>query len=162
MLWDHTDHPIVRLAKFAIDQLPTIGDVELATLKVHLVVEDALRYLLSARMGVDENAFVEKKIEFAVLADITLTGFNEAHLVGAVRALNAARNLVSHRVDATPFGEKLATFCMEAGYIVHETVKWPDDTGPQLQALREALERVAFRVFELAIQSEEAFKKPGA
>src|SRR5687768_12528002 len=99
MLWNKNDHPIMRWANFTSEHLTQIGDLELATLKVHLVIEDALRYLLATRLRMTEGLFEDLRIDFSLLAELTLRGGNPL-LLGAIRALNAARNAISHHVDS--------------------------------------------------------------
>ena len=161
-MWNSNDHPLMRWVNYAVEHLPQVGDLELATLKIHLVIEDALRFLLAARLDVPENTFTETRLDFSLLCEIALAGA-APHLVGAVRAINAARNHVSHRIDTVPFEQKLATFIMEAGHLIGNTAHWPTDNSARLTAVREALDTVASQIFLFAFAEEEKrTKQPGA
>src|SRR5258705_444001 len=94
------DHPLFRWAKFTAERFSSITDVELAILKIHLVIEDALRYLLAARLGVPEDSLVDIRITFDATSKLALAGIGDCHLIGGIRALNRARNSLSHSIEA--------------------------------------------------------------
>ncbi len=155
MSWNKSDHPIVRWASFSVDHLTQIGDIELATLKVQLVVEDALRYLLAARLGLAENALIEHRIDFSPLMELALVGIADLHLIGGIKALNAARNALSHSVESPRVQKQLEIFVREIGYMKKEKVSWPASTPDQLQALRTAFDDAVGAIFDLAIVAEQ-------
>jgi hypothetical protein len=68
MAWRKEDGAIFRYVEFAQESLVKIDDVELAALKIHVVVEDMLKFLLAARLGVDEGYFFDQRDRFATLA----------------------------------------------------------------------------------------------
>ena len=165
MAWNETDHPIVKWAKMSVDHLGNIGDIELATLKVHLVLEDGLRYLLAARLGLpkSETALSSTRIDFSLLLELALSGSVNPHLLGALRALNAARNALSHEVESPNVQDRLAAFCGEIGYMTGEKLTWPKERGEQIVALRNAFDEAGAAIFDLAVNEEQKHeRKSGA
>jgi hypothetical protein len=158
MVWNKNDHPIAKWASFGVDHLPQIGDVELATLKMHLVVEDALRYLLAARLGLAENSLLDHRIDFAVLQELALAGMDNPHLLGAMRALNAARNHLSHVVASSKTEENLVVFVREISYMKKKNVQWPSSISEQLETLTDAFNEATISVFDMAVAAEEQHK----
>jgi hypothetical protein len=124
MAWDRDAGAIVRWARFSTDSLARVDDIELAALKVHIVLEDALKFLLAQRLGVPEDAFFDTSVDFGALIEVSLAGIDTPHLKGALRALNAARNHVSHRVDSPEFDDKLETFVREIAYMSKRRHVW--------------------------------------
>ena len=145
---------VSRWARFSTEQLATIGDIELAVLKIHLVLEDALKFVLAKRLGVPDDAFFDLRIEFYKLLDISMAGINKPHLVGALRKLNEARNHISHRVASAEVSDKLATFVQEAGRATQQLLSWPPDTTKRLAILQTCLDGTAVALFEIAWDQE--------
>src|SRR5437588_9455514 len=117
MIWDKTEHPISRWATFSVEHLVEIGNLELATLKIHLVIEDALRYLLAGSLKVQDHQVSPIHLDFSSLAELGLVAIADPHLIGAVRSLKAARNSLSHHVDSPQLHAKLSVFCQEIAYL---------------------------------------------
>lgn len=145
---------ISRWARFSTEKLTTIGDIELAVLKIHLVLEDALKFVLAKRLGMPDDAFFDLRIEFKTLLDISMAGIRKAHLVGALRKLNEARNHISHRVESAEVPDKLAKFVQEVGRAVHQPLSWPVDTKERLAILQKCLDETAVALFEIALDQE--------
>jgi hypothetical protein len=166
MAWDESEHPIMKWVNLSVDHLPQIGDLELATLKVHLVLEDCLRYLLAARLALPtpETALSGTRIEFSLLLELAFAGNPNGHLCGALRAINSARNALAHHVESPKLQEKLAIFCQEAGYIDGTTVKWPMSKEEQLIVLKQAFDDAGVTILKLAIAEQDKLVKnqPGA
>jgi len=151
MTWDKDDSAIITWLRFSEGSLSKIDDIELATLKIHLVLEDALKYLLSRRLSSDDDTFSDLRIDFSTLLEIALAGINNPHLLGALRALNKARNHISHRVDSSEFAERLEVFVREIGYMQAEKPKWSADSLDQLGFLRKAFHDAAYAIFAFAV-----------
>ena len=146
------DEPaIIKWLNFSEKSLSKIEDIELATLKIHIVLEDALRFLLSKRLLVDEDYFDNQRIEFAKLVEIAVAGMNNQHLLGALRALNSARNSISHRLTSTAVLEKLKIFVDEIAYMQSEKPIWPSDIVGQRESLKKAFYDAGFTIFDFAI-----------
>lgn len=76
-----------------------IADVELLTLKAHLLVEAALRHLLCARLELRSD--VLPRLSFWTLSHLAMSGMRERWGAGplrAVLALNEIRNAYAHHV----------------------------------------------------------------
>ena len=145
------DDAITRWVRFTDDRFATITDVELATLKIHLVIEVVLRYLLAARLGVKENS-LPRINSFELLSQLALAG-EDSHLVGGIRALNDARNSVAHR-ESRDLQDKLADFVREMGHNKRKKIDWSTDTSVQLHALGEAQEEAGAAIIVLAQDAE--------
>jgi hypothetical protein len=112
------DEPaIIKWLTLSEDSLKKIDNIELATLKIHIVLEDALKFLLSKRLFVNENYFDDKHIEFSKLVEIAVAGMNNPHLLGALRSLNKARNKISHRLASSEVLKHLKNFVFEVAYM---------------------------------------------
>jgi len=159
MAWRRDEGALTRWLGFSSESLSKIEDIELATLKIHLVLEDASKSLLAARLAVKEDAFFDLRIDFSTLVDVALEGAGNSHLVGALRALNTARNYVSHHVESSQFMDKLALFVRESaagaapksGPVSMPAGHWPNHPKEQFTALKEAFDEAAFAIFDLAI-----------
>jgi hypothetical protein len=86
-----------------------------------------------------------------VKAWVTLAGTDAAHLRGALRAINKARNNLSHHLESSKFSESLETFVREIGNIHDRKTDWPSDLNEQLRLLREAFDEAAHTIFDIAI-----------
>jgi hypothetical protein len=95
-----SDHPIARWSRAQTEILTRIGDIELGILKSHLMLEDVLKFVLAKRLHAGDDEFRDLRLDFSTLVDVAMAGLAKPHLVGALRALNAARNHVSHRVES--------------------------------------------------------------
>jgi len=144
---------IITWLSFSVESLTKIDDIELAALKIHIVLEDALKFLLSKRLISNEDAFNKLRIEFSKLLEITLSGINKPHLLGALRALNDARNSISHYINPSVVSEKLEIFVREIAYMHGEKLDWPSDLKDQLSSLRKAFYDAGYAIFDFAINS---------
>jgi len=140
--------------------IKNLEDVELATLKIHIVIEELLIFLLSVRLGVAELTLRNKiktdmgSISFYYLLEIALTGTKNQHLLGSLRKLNNARNSISHTLDKTEVLEKLEGFVG----LVADNLKapntpkpfWSTETIGQLDALQTAFNIAAWHIIALA------------
>jgi hypothetical protein len=151
MAWKKDEGALGRWLSFSNESLSKIDDIELAALKIHLVLEDALKYLLGSRLGTDEEDFFDLQIDFRTLADIALAGIGNGHLLGALRALNTARNHLSHRMESQLFSEKLEVFVMEIAYMRGQKTKWPKEPQEQLGFLKKSFDDAAYAIFDIAI-----------
>jgi len=142
---------LVRWVIFTNESLSKIDDIELATLKIHLVLQDALKYLLASRLGVDGDAFFDLQCDFPVLAKIALAGTDNRHLLGALLALNTARNHMSHRIGSPNFTERLEVFVREIGHMQEKPTEWPRELPEQLSLLKDAFGGAAYAIFDVAI-----------
>lgn len=158
MVWEKDDSPFVRWIRYSSDSLTRIDDVELATLKIHLVLEDSLRFLLAKRLGLADNALDNLRIEFGKLLEIATFGLGADHLLSALRALNNARNHISHKVESSEFREKLGTFLREIAHLRKRKHIWPVDTMEELRLLRKAFDDAATEIFDLAFAEEDLHK----
>lgn len=149
------DEPaIIKWLNLSQESLLKIEDIELATLKIHIVLEDALKFLLSKRLLVDENYFDDKRIEFSKLVEIAVAGINNQHLLGALRSLNRARNKISHRLTSPPVViEHLKSFVFNVAYMQGEKPDWPSDPAGQRECLRKAFYDAGFAIFDFATNS---------
>jgi hypothetical protein len=80
-----------------------------------------------------------------------LAGANKPHLLGALRALNGARNHVSHRVESPEVNDKILTFVREIGRQIGRSITWPPDREGQLAVLQDACGEAALAVFDIVI-----------
>jgi len=151
---DIQDEPaIIKWLNLSQESLHQIEDIELATLKIHIVLEDALKFLLSKRLLVEEDYFDDKRIEFSKLLEIAVAGMNNQHLLGALRSLNSARNKISHRLTSPTVLEHLKSFVYEVAYMQGEKAYWPSDPMGQKECLRKAFYDAGFAIFDYAINS---------
>ena len=150
MIWKKDDGALGRFLTFATDQLTTITDIELATLKIHLVIEDTLKFLLSKRLGATDEKFFDVQIGFPLLVDVALAEINNPHLVGALRVLNTARNHLSHRIESPNFIDAIKTFVCEIANMQKKKIKWSTESTEQLSLLKDAFEDAAGAIFEIA------------
>lgn len=142
---------IIKWLNLSQESLVEIEDIELATLKIHIVLEDALKFLLSKRLLVDENYFDDIRIEFSKLVEIAVAGMNNQHLLRALRSLNRARNKISHRLTPSKVIEHLTNFVSEVAHMQGEKPDWPSDLSEQRECLRKAFYDVGFAIFDFAI-----------
>jgi hypothetical protein len=148
------DDAISRYVRFTDEHFSTITDVELATLKIHLVIEAVLRYLLAARLGIKEDLLPKpSQLRFGLLYELALAGVEDRHLVKGIKALNSARNSVAHR-ESPDLQDKLADFVCEIRRSKRTEFDWPMDTSVQLRALGEAQEEAGAVIIELAQAAE--------
>lgn len=143
---------ITRWATFSAATLAAMGGVELAILKTHLVLEELLRFVLAKRMGLSDDAFGHLRINFATLLEISTAEIAKPHLVGALRALNDARNHVSHRIESAEVASKMSTFMQEVGQQLGKPMSWPGDPHQQLRALDEASGEAAVELIQIALR----------
>lgn len=149
MAGSEDDDGMTRWSSFR-HQFSSITEIELATLKIHVVIEGILRYLLAARLGIPENKLEELRLRFEIISELALAGVG-GHLIGGVRALNEARKEVAHRIANTDvLHEKLEIFVREIGYMKKKKVEWPNNQSEQLLVLKDALDDVALAIFLLA------------
>ncbi len=146
------ENAITRWATFSAENVATIGAVEVAILKTHLVIEDVLRFVLAKRMGLSDDAFVHLRITFATLIELSTAEIDKPHLVGALRALNDARNHVSHRVESGEVSNKMTTFMQEVGRQLGRPMSWPEDQSERLRALHEASGETAVELIQIALR----------
>jgi hypothetical protein len=134
-----------------IDETLKIDDLDLMTLKGHLMVEDALKYLLAAKLRPrkDPEAFAAK-IDiraFEQLARLALVDEKDGPgLLGAVRALNGARNKMSHWIGHPEFLTDLNAFVERMRSLKGDPHKWPSKKEEQLALVRRALDRATSRI----------------
>lgn len=161
MAWDESEHTIMKWVNLSVDHLPQIGDLELATLKVHLVIEDCLRYLLASRLALPtpETALSATRLDFSQLLELALVGTPNGHLRGALRAINRARNALAHYVESPNVQQDLAIFCQETGYINGTTVKWPISREERLMVLKQAFDDAGITILQLAIAEQDKLVK---
>ena len=164
MAWNKDEGALVRWLGFSSEDLVKINDIELTTLKIHLVLEDALKCLLASRLKTNEDVFFDSSIGFKTLVEIALAGVTNDHLRGALRSLNTARNQMSHCVESNEFNEKLEIFVREIGYMLGRKTVWPADLNERLRLLREAFDDAAYEIFDIAINGlhVECQRQPGA
>jgi hypothetical protein len=151
MVWKKDDGALIRWLTFSSESLSKIDDIEFATLKIHLVLEDALKYLLASRLGVDDQFFSDSRIDFSVLVEVALAGMNKGGLLGALRALNTARNHLSHRMESPKFIEELEVFVCQIANMQRKKIKWPTEPTNQLHLLKESFNEAASAIFDIAI-----------
>lgn len=108
------ENAIGRWASFSAERLATIGGVELSILKSHLILEDVLKFVLAKRLGLSDDAFFDLRVEFPTLLRVAMAGVDKPHLVGALRALNSARNHVSHRVESAEVSHEMGVSCRKS------------------------------------------------
>jgi hypothetical protein len=140
------DSALIRWLGYS-PRLNEIADVELLTLKLHVVAEDALRHLLAMRLGVTEAAVRGVHLGFETLANLALAGDSRDTLLDAALALNAARNGVAHRLDGTKFHENIADFLRIMRELTDASDIVDDDVSNRL---RDAGDSAIFQVFERA------------
>ena len=151
---DSADHPIVRWSKSQTEILTRIGDSELAILKSHLVLEDVLKFVLAKRLRVSDDEFRDLRLDFSALVDVAMAGLGKPHMVGALRALNAARNHVSHRLESPELSDRMCVFMQEVGRHKGTPMTWPGEPDRQLPALLEASEEAAWDLLQVAVSQE--------
>jgi len=147
-----TGAAIARWANISREKLAAIGDVELAILKNHVVLEDVLKCVLAKRLGVPESTLADLRIEFPALLEIAMAGVAKPHLLGALRALNGARNLVSHRIESPEVSEKMAVFVQEVGRQLRAGWAWPEGRAAQLEAVQQAAGEAAIELFRVVLR----------
>lgn len=150
---DNDESAIIRWLRLSEESLTKIDDIELAALKIHIVIEDALRFLLSKRLTANEDTLDDLRIEFKNLLEIALAGINNPHLLGALRALNKARNNISHHIDSAAVSEKLEVFVREIAHMQGVKPHWPSDLSGQIESLRKAFYDAGYTIFDFAINS---------
>ena len=150
---DNDESAIIRWLRFSEESLTKIDDIELAALKIHIVLEDALKFLLSKRLITNEDTFDDLRFEFSKLLEIALAGINNPHLLGALRALNNARNSISHRINSSAVSQKLEVFVREIAYMQGEKPHWPSELSDQIKSLRKAFYDAGYAIFDFAINS---------
>lgn len=140
-----------------VDTTPKIDDLELMTLKCHLMVEDALKYLLSAKLRPrkDPEEFAAKIgiRTFRDLAVLALVDEDDEHgLRSAVIALNEARNKMSHRIDHPEFLNNVRDFVQQVNALPPlKKRKWPSTKADQLASVRQAADETINRILHSAI-----------
>jgi hypothetical protein len=60
MAWSKEAGATMQWAEISTLALTKTNDIELVTLKTHLVIEDALRHLLATRLGLQAEALAEE------------------------------------------------------------------------------------------------------
>lgn len=146
---------VTQWAKFEEDSLSTITDIELATLKIHIVIEGVLRYLLAARLDISEDELEKQRLPFATLLELSLGGKGNDHLLGSLRALNKARNALSHRLESADVHGELEKFVCQIGYMTSaKKIDWPTTSTEQLRVLQDAFKVAAYEVVSLAIAAD--------
>lgn len=99
------------LIKF-IDHMPNSGDVELALLKSHLLIEEVLTHILLKKA---QNPQHLKKTQISFSSKATLARcFSDLDgspwIWTALKKLNSARNSLAHDLDRNDFADKLEDF----------------------------------------------------
>jgi hypothetical protein len=151
--WDKEKGAIIRWVDYSEKSLAKIQDIELLTLKGHLLIEDALKFLLATRLHVEEEVLFDLSIDSFPLIELALAGKDGddvAHLRGALRAINNARNRMAHRIESPEFVEKIETFVREIGYMRKRTVPWPSAVDQQTEVFRAALDEAIIEIFGIA------------
>jgi hypothetical protein len=130
----------------SIPQLQAITDVELLTLKIHLVAEATLQHLLAQRLGEDETRFKDLRVGFESLISLALPSEDSDRLQSALMELNKARNAVTHGKDT--FQTSIRQFTEHASQLTGGA-----DAGPvvTVSAVQHAGETVVFAIFERAV-----------
>jgi hypothetical protein len=144
----------VRWSKSQSEILTRIGDIELAILKTHLVLEEVLKFVLATRLRVSDDGFRNLRIEFFTLVEVAMAGLRKPHLVGALRALNKARNHISHRLESPELSDHMRVFMREVGRHKGTPMTWPVDADGQLPALLEASEETAWDLLQVAVSQK--------
>ncbi len=89
---------------------------------------------------------------FNVLFQIALAGIDNPHLFQAIRALNCARNKISHNIDSSSIvSQHLEDFVREVALMQGEKHHWPSDLTGQLEILRKAYYDAGYAIFDLAL-----------
>jgi hypothetical protein len=150
---DNNDGAIIMWLSFSEESLAKIDDIELVTLKIHIVLESALHFLLCKRLLINGERIPinNGQIMFNVLFQIALTGINNPHLLQAVRALNEARNSISHHINSPKLFKHLGDFVCEIASMQGEKCHWPSDLSEQLKCLRKAFYDAGYAIFDYAI-----------
>ena len=154
----HDEERIDEWIAFFADSYEKITDLELATLKGHVVTEGALRILLAYRLDVSENTLSTRlkkaagHVSFSLILELALAGLGESHLLGGLRKLNAARNSLAHVFEG---GDQilhgyLASFVNEIGKRENKNIDWPPTLSEQLRVLGEALTSAGGAILALA------------
>ena len=151
------DHPIFAWAKFSSKQFSRITDLELAVLKIHLVIEEALRYLLEARLRVSEGSLdkLKLRVNFDTKCKLALVGLGYVHLFRGIQALNKARNALAHSVESADVQKQLAIFVKEIGCMRKQEVDWPESPSEQLNVLKDAFDETANAILDRAFAFEQ-------
>lgn len=98
-----------------VPKLEAIDDLELLTLKIHVVVEDALQHLLAHRLDIDEKQMKKIRLRFQFLVTLALGGLDAPEqLRPALLALDDARNFAAHRIGSVDFTNSLQAFIKHA------------------------------------------------
>ena len=152
---DKGEQAMTNWANFSVDSFSTITDIELATLKIHIVIEGVLRYLLAARLNIAESVLVNRHISFATLLELGLGGIGNDHLRGSIRALNSARNSLSHRFENAEVHKELEKFVRGIGYMTSaKKIDWPKTSTEQLRVLKDAFTEAGYAIISLAVAAD--------
>ena len=149
------NHPALRWAKFSAEHFSRITDVELAALKIHVVIEEILRCLLAARLKVSEDSLVKLHLTFDMTSKLALMGIGDAHLIRGIKALNKARNALSHSVESGDVQEQLTVFVREIGCMKKRKFDLPTSSSEQLDALHDAFNGAANAILDLIDAAEQ-------
>jgi hypothetical protein len=139
-----------------IEDALKINDIELLTLKGHVVIEDALKYLLAAKLKADLTEFVTtiRINHFPTLVTLAFAGEGPLYdqLGEALHALNEARNKAAHWIEDPRFIERLASFVDQIAGMDGSTHKWPTESEEQLAGVRWALDEAATAILSRAME----------
>src|SRR5258708_10708533 len=102
-----------------MEHMPVDGDPPLAVLKAHLLVEEQLWAVVSARLRLNEQLLGRFKNRFQSSRDIALiaetlvppedVGFHKAEWVWeAIEKLNSLRNRLAHQLEPTGIPDRMA------------------------------------------------------
>lgn len=137
-----------------LDHALQIDDLELLTLKGHVIVEDALKYLLASRLGVDPVTFrtTIQLRSFPLLVQLAFAGDEKNQdLVEAIRTLNSARTKASHWMADPRFSDDVQRFVRQMFAIHGQPFSWPAQPAAQLESIRKALDWTASQIFVIAV-----------
>src|SRR5207247_9557087 len=111
-----------------------------------------LTCMVARRVGLPGGAFFQLRIDCGTLLEVSLAEVHKPHLLRALRALNTARNHVSHRIESHDVPSKMATFMQEMGRELGRPMSWPEDSHEQLRALHEASDETAVELIKIALR----------
>lgn len=133
------------------------NQLEWTILKGHILIEDALKYLLACRLTASPVTYA-KKLDiprFPLLVQLAFASDEESQrgLVQALESLNKARNDVSHWIERPEFTDKVKQFVERAKKSIADSdiPQWnSEDRVSQVNAAQQAVDEVAMAVFSLA------------
>ncbi|HEV8573568.1 MAG TPA: hypothetical protein VGR43_02565, partial [Dehalococcoidia bacterium] len=112
------------------------------------------KFLLAKRLKLPDDALFDLRIPFSLLVKLATAGVKKSQLIGALRALNNARNHISHHVESAKVAADLKLFVEAAGGLQRKRLSWPSETGQRLAILKEAHDAVTLAIFEVALNDQ--------